>query len=66
MPMMRGSSPKTISSNISRLREEGFPQKQSIAIALDKAGKARKMAKGGMVKGFSPITRVKQRFKGVF
>jgi hypothetical protein len=66
MPMMRGSSPKTISSNISRLREEGFPQKQSIAIALDKAGKARKMAKGGMVKGFSPIIRVKQRFKGVF
>jgi hypothetical protein len=66
MPMMRGSSPKTISSNISRLREEGFPQKQSIAIALDKAGKARKMAKGGMVKGFSPIIRVKQRFQGVF
>jgi hypothetical protein len=66
MPMMRGSSPKTISSNISRLRDEGFPQKQSIAIALDKAGKARKMAKGGMVKGFSPIIRVKQRFKGVF
>jgi hypothetical protein len=63
---MRGSSPKTISSNISRLRDEGFPQKQSIAIALDKAGKARKMAKGGMVKGFSPIIRVKQRFKGVF
>jgi hypothetical protein len=66
MPMMRGSSPKSISSNISRLREEGFPQKQSIAIALDKAGKARKMAKGGMVKDFSPIIRVKQRFQGVF
>ena len=41
MPLKKGSSNKTISSNISELRHSGYPQKQSIAIAMSKAGKSR-------------------------
>jgi len=45
MPLLRGSSDKVVSSNISELKNSGYPHKQSIAIALDKAKEKRKKNK---------------------
>ena len=45
MPLKRGKSKKVISSNIRTEMRAGKPQQTAIAIAMSKAGKARRKKK---------------------
>ena len=45
MPLKSGKSDKVVSSNIKELRHSGYPEKQSIAIAMNKAGKSNQQPK---------------------
>lgn len=43
MPLRKGSSQATISANIRELRKAGYPEKQAVAIAMDKARRKTKL-----------------------
>jgi uncharacterized protein YdaT len=45
MPLKSGKSKKAVSSNIKKLRHEGYPEKQSVAIAMSKARMSKKKKK---------------------
>ncbi len=45
MPLKKGKSKKVVSENIRELRHSGYGEKQSVAIAMSKAGKSRKKKK---------------------
>ena len=60
MPLKKGSSKKTISSNIKKEMQTGKPRRQAIAIALNTA-KPKKAAKGGSIKAKKPARIVKKR-----
>lgn len=45
MPLTKGKSQAAVSSNIRKLLKEGYPRDQSIAIALNEAGKSKKSKK---------------------
>lgn len=40
MPLIRGKSKEAQSSNIKKLRDEGYPEKQAIAISYSEQGES--------------------------
>ena len=45
MPLKKGSSRKTVSSNIRKMMREGYPQKQAVAASLSTARKSSRKTK---------------------
>jgi len=70
MPLKKGKSSDVISSNIGKLRKEGYPAKQAAAMAYSEAryndgGLVEKGYGAGITTDFSRIARP-QKFRGIF
>ena len=70
MPLKKGKSSDVISSNIGKLRKEGYPAKQAAAIAYSEAkynqgGVVEKGYGAGITSDFSKIAK-DQKFRGIF
>jgi hypothetical protein len=57
MPLKSGKSEKVVSQNIAELRKSGRPEKQAVAIAMDKA----RDTKGGAKQYPMPPSRFKKK-----
>ena len=65
MPLFKGKSQKVISKNISELVHSGRPQKQSIAIAMSKAGLSKGQKKSAKGSGTFTPAEISQGFRKV-
>jgi hypothetical protein len=57
MPLKKGSSDRAVSSNIRKMRSEGAPQDQAVAIAMKKAGRSYQESWRGLREALFPHLR---------